>query len=76
MTAAYFKPRSPKHLLRKAKADLEFMEQVRAHAHWMENRLFCDTPSDVAIGVSAVADTARQLIGALQKWTEALEQKQ
>jgi hypothetical protein len=73
MSAPYFKPRSPKYLLLKAKADLEAMTHAWTHAREMENRVYCDTPKDVVNNISAYFDAARALQGALHKWVQTLE---
>ena len=67
MSASYLKPRSPKYLLHKARADLEAVMHASVHAREMHNRLYINTPKDVATNVATYLDVVRALHGALHK---------
>ena len=72
---SYTKPRSQKTLLRNLKIDLAYMQEARLHAAAMENRLYIDTPLDVAEGVSSFIDSAKQLTRALEAWARVLDER-
>jgi len=46
------------------------------HAREMHNRLYINTPKDVATNVATYLDVVRALHGALHKWVRTLEQNQ
>jgi hypothetical protein len=65
---------STKRLLRKAEADLEFLDQVQVHANEMVSQVSVNMPSDVADNVAAYVDAVHELRRALNTWARALEQ--